>query len=727
MNYFFSILFVFIASQSFAQILEGQIFNETDKQTIPAAIVYWDNTNDGVSADENGKFSIPITSKDSLVISAIGYIRKKIKWTAGLTYINIYLSPIILKEVIVKGKNPSTYISKIEPIKTQIITIKDLNKSACCNLSEAFENNASVDVMITDAISGSKQLRMLGLEGVYSTILQEGQPMIYGLAIPFGLELIPGSWLFNIQLNTGVGSVVNGHESISGNINSEFIKPDKADLLYMNLFGNSNGRIEANVYNSLLLNNKWSELTALHINHNQIDIDANKDGFKDLPFKKGLSVMNRWKYKSDKYVAHLGIQYLRDERIGGQLGHKEDLFDGNKFGTKVGNQRIIAFNRNAKLYQSKPYKGLGLNWLYSHHAINANYFFQLYTGDQNLFLANLIYQSIISETAHIIKLGLSYKIDILKEKLSRINTYEMYLGRSTYEPGAFIEYTYSPNETYTILLAQRADYSANNDIIFTPKFFFKYNINDETTLRLSAGRGFRESLPIAENMALLGSHRQFIFTEKLKPELANNFGINLTQQINIGDREGHLILEATHTQFQNQTVVNMHKYANQILLSNLTGRSYASVFQIEYFTELFKGLDLKTAFRYNKVMTTYNESIEEKYMVPHTKSLVQLSYTSNYEKLKINASAIRNGKQRIADAHKESAFYSKPFWQVLGQISYRFKSIEIYFGIENALDYTQDNPIISADNFMNPTFDTATIWAPVLGRTLYGGLRYSIK
>ena len=726
------VLSCFFCTKSFSQIT-GIVSNESGEK-IPFAVVYWIESWVSAETDQDGKFSIKESSRsnDTLVFDAVGFKKYFLPIQPNKKFYEVQLtSTTTLKDVVVTHRQNSTYINGLDPIKTQTIRVKELQKSACCNLSEAFENNISVDVMSGDALSGAKQLRMMGLDGIYTYNMHENQPQIRGISIPFTFDMIPGTWLESIQLNTGTGSVVHGHESMSGNINLEYFKPDNSDLFNANVFTNTNGRMEANIHASHLINKKWSTAIYTHANMNKLEIDKNKDTFLDLPKRNGYSLMNRWKYKSDRFTSSSGLIFLQDKRVGGQMKNLE-----NRYGITFENRRLEAFTKNAFLYPTRPYRGLGFNI----SAVYSNLDAQIYkTSRQDLYKADqteihmlLMYQTIIKDNSHVIKAGLSNRMEELNENYAA-SIYRFQNQTQELTPGAFIEYTFTPNPVWTFLIANRVDYYDMKKLYFTPKLFFKYQINETSTLRFMAGRGFRKSYSVAENISMMMSPKYFQFNpSKLNPEVAWNYGLNFVKDFKWRGNEANIIADIVSTQFQKQNILNINTteafYTIHSLAKDET--SYSNSAQIEMNTYIGKYLEMKLAYRYNLAKTTYHTSdLTPKYMLPASKALWNIAYTSNFEKWKASLTLVRTGKTLLPPLHSSTGdTYSPAFINGFTQVTRQFLNWEIYLGVENILDYTQPDPIVPIHQIDGSTdYDATQIWGPTVGRTMYLGFRYKIK
>lgn len=704
-------------------------------EAVIGATLRWENAKNGTSTDAKGEFSLDKSPQNhELIVSSVGY-KTDTLMVHSLDFVTVMLkiSSADLQEVVVKSE--ATTIDRMNPIHTEIITTKALAKAACCNLSESFETNASVSVSYSDAITGSKQIQLLGLSGNYVQTNVENIPSIRGLNTTFGLNFLPGTWLASIDVAKGAGSVVNGYESMTGALNIELAKPDMAEKLYLNIYGNSQGRGEINLNLANKINKKWSVGLLTHASTLRTKLDQNGDGFLDLPLYTQFNGINRWKYQSDKMMASFGLKALYEDRTGGQVNFNPDTkgtysgFYG--FGSKT--QRYEFFSKTAKLYQSKPYQGLGLiiNGLYHD---NVSYFgFKNYAGNEKSFYANLIYQNIFDNTNHQYKAGLSYLLDDYHEKYI-----DSTFKRTELVPGAFVEYTETIPDKLVVVLGGRVDFHNLYGTRFTPRVHLKYNLSTNTALRLSAGKGWRMPNAIAENFGMLVNSRQLSVVGGIKPEESWNLGASLSNDFYLFGQKGTLILDAYRTDFQNQLIVDMEN-SDLVRFYNLKGRSFSNSFQAEVNYSPITRMDIKLAYRVfdvrNDVQTPTGElTLLPKQFVNRDRFLMNLAYATKFDKWKYDFTWQWNGKRRIPNAsegHVHSStspsVFAPAFSNINAQVTRGFLKWELYVGGENLNNFTQSNPILGANDPFGKNFDASMVWGPVIGRMVYVGMRYKIK
>ena len=730
-----SILILFISLNSYAQNVTGIILDKVNEKEEPiiGATVNWLGTKIATTTNAEGKFSIPRAKANKLIISFVGYKSDTIS-ISNETDLRLFLmSDNQLQEVVVRSS--STSIDRMSPIHTEIITSKALAKAACCNLSESFETNASVSVSYADAVTGAKQIQLLGLAGTYVQMNVENIPSLRGLATTFGLNYVPGTWVQSIDIGKGAGSVVNGYESMTGQINVELQKPDLAEKIYLNTYLNSFGRGEINLNlahkfkrTNTTNRGKWSVGLLTHGSTMQTTLDKNQDNFYDLPKYTQANFINRWKYESDKIMVQFGVKFLHDNRTGGQINKNPLSLDNLIYRFTNTTNRAEFFSKTAKLYQNKPYRGLGLIFSGILHDSKSQFGFRPYDGNQKTIYSNLIYQDIFGNTNHTYKTGLSFLYDNFDEKYV-----DLAYKRTEVVPGAFFEYTYKYLDKLTAVAGTRLDFHNMYGTVFTPRLHVLYNATEKTALRLSAGKGFRTANPFAEYFGNLVSSRTVRFLETIRPEVSWNYGLSLTKSFG----KSNLIIDIFRTNFQNQLIGDT-EHPNFIYFYNSQGLNYANSAQVELNLMPIPRLEFKIAYRYSDIWQTLGKSLNQeitvqKMFIPRDRILFNVGYALPYEKWKFDATLQYNGVRRVpnlAPNYVHSSYEAMPirfapaFINLNAQVSRSFRRWDVYLGGENLSNFTQKDPIVTPDNPFGSRFDAGSAWGPVIGRVIYVGTRY---
>jgi outer membrane receptor for ferrienterochelin and colicins len=710
------------------------VYEKDDKNKIllPGVNIYWEGTRSGTVSDNQGQFKIdsPLAGSKLLIASFIGYRNDTVNVSPQDSDLEFILEKTLdLEEVVITGKQRSSFVSRINPLQVQTITSAELQKAACCNLSESFETNASVDVSYSDAVTGAKRIELLGLHGKYTQMMTENFPNLRGLSTPFGLSYIPGPWMESIQVSKGASTVVNGYESITGQINVEFKKPDHSEKIYLNAFVNHEGRMEGNFNSALKINEKWSTMLYGHVGDFSNKADHNDDLFLDDPLTRQYNFFNRWKYSSERHMAQFGFRVIDEERTGGQIefDKTENPIQSSFYGINVKTRRYEAWGKTGFAFMDPQESSIAFINTYSYHDQNSYFGKNSYNALQNNYYANFIFQSNLGSHTHKYNTGASYNYDDFQESLN-----DSIFNRTEHVPGLFFQYTYSNEDNLTILAGLRSDFHNIWGTFYTPRFHLKYNFTPHTILRTSAGKGYRSPNIIAENSYILASSRRVIIETDIQQEEAWNYGINMMQIFDIKDRELNVNVEFYRTHFLNQMVIDRDRNVREVNIYNLNGQSFSNSYQLEIFYELIPRLDVVAAFRYSDVRMTINERLQREPLVNRFKGLANFSYKTNLEKWQFDYTAQFNGDSRIPSTSANPEIYrrpeSSPIYTIMNsQVTRYFRNWNIYAGVENLTNFVQHDPIIAADDPFGEYFDTSLVWGPILGRKFYAGIKYYIN
>ncbi len=730
----FIIVFPFV---SHAQNLRGIVYgNEQDgKQPLPGVNIFWQGTNSGTASDGDGNFEIRKQEhQHMLVFSFVGYETKTLH-VDNLNKLEVILQPNLeIEEVSVVRKNRGTYLSAMETIQTERIGGAELHKAACCNLAESFETNPSVDLSYSDAITGAKQIKLLGLDGTYSLLQVENMPNLRGLATTFGLTYIPGPWMESIQVSKGAASVLNGYDAIAGQINAELKKPDSNEKLFLNVFGNADSRLEFNGNTNIRL--KGDTLTTgilVHGHDLSAKNDHNNDGFLDEPLSQMFQVGNRWKFNNHQgYMAQAGINLLWEDRLGGQVDASRNMTPSvdNPYGVSIKNNRFDAFFKTGYVF---PNGRTAVAWLsnFSQHETDSYYGLTDYVADETRFYGSAVLTRDLDISGwHTLNSGFSFIFDDFDEML-----YGSDIRRIEKVPGIFTEYTYKPNANFTLMAGLRADFHNIFGNFVTPRMHFRYHFANHFTLRGSAGKGYRTANVISENIYMLANSRPLSWKRDVMQEEAWNYGIAFVQNYMLLGRDLTLNAEYFRTDFQSQLIVDRETSSEYILLSPLDGKSYATSLQFDLRWQPVERLDMLLAYRINDIKQTIGGELKEKPLTNKYKGLINLNYTTNLKKWMFDYTVQFNGGGRIPRypgdmplGQSDNNFTSfEPYTIMNAQITKYFRYWSIYVGVENLANFKQENPIEGADNPFGPQFSATNVWGPVMGRKIYLGLRFNLN
>lgn len=647
-----------------------------------------------------------------------------------------------LEEVKIVKKQKGIQKSFTVTGNTTLITSKELLKAACCNLAESFETNPSIDVSFSDALTGTKQIKMLGLTSPYLMITEENIPSVRGASQAYGLSFTPGTWVESIQITKGAGSVVNGYESISGQINTEILKPINDIPFFLNAYGSTDSRFELNTHFNKKISDKWSSSLFLHGNTRVAKNDMNNDGFLDNPLAKQINILNRYQYYDAEkgWVSFINFRYMNDKKQTGELDFDPDKDKGttNYWGSEINTERLDVSTKVGYVFPEMPYQSIGFQNAFNSHNQQSYFGLNQYNIKQSSYYSNLIFNSIINNTMNKFAAGLNFSYDKYQEF---VNVNDFF--RIDNSVGAFFEYTYDNEDDFSVILGGRVDNHNRLGTFITPRLHVRYNPWEKGVLRFSAGRGKRSANIFAENQQLFASSRTFdvlgadgkIYS--LNPEIAWNYGVSFAQNFLLFGKSADIGFDFYRTDFQNQVVVDVLQSPQQVLFYNLNGKSVANSLQLEFNYEFFKHFNLRSAYKFYDVRTDYISGNYQKPLQAKHRFFGNLEYETHIgekgKQWKFDYTFNWIGKQQLPNTAsnpiKDRLPEFSPSYSLMNaQITRTFSStFEMYVGGENIGNYAQEKAILGSDNPFGSTFDTSIAYAPVFGQMYYAGLRFKIK
>ena len=743
-NYLY-ILFISIGFIGYSQEqLKGVILENSSSKEVPlqGANVFWLNSTVGAVTAEDGTFSLPYKfSYSKLVISYVGFktdtlvVREK-------RYIKHVLQPSDeLDAVTVTSRKQATTKSYLKATNTFTVSSEELLKAACCNLSESFETNPSIDVNFADAVTGTKQIKMLGLNSPYILISTENIPAIRGASQAYGLSFIPGTWVESIQITKGAGSVVNGFESIAGQINAELVKPLTDDKLFVNAYAGINGRLELNTHINQKVSDKWSSGLYIHGNLRNQKFDRNDDSFLDVPLKEQINIMNRWQYTNPVkgVVSFINLRYINDNTQSGQIDFDpgRDMGTTNFWGSEIDTERFEVTTKLGYVNPEIPYQSLGFQTAFSQHNQESYFGLNVYDIKHTSFYSNLVYNSIITDSRHKIKTGLTFTYDNYDE-LVNIDNYE----RTENSFGGFFEYSYDDLDKLTLTAGIRADQHNRFGFFITPRLHVRYTPWEKSAFRTSIGRGIKSANIFAETQNMFSSSRQINILGiggkiyGLDPEIAWNYGFSYLQGFNLFERKADVTLDFYRTDFENQVITDWEN-PSEINFYNLEGESFANSFQLEFNYNAFENFDFRMAYKFYDIQTDYLSGRLDNPLIPKHRLFANASYktelTTNGSQWKFDATYNWLSKQRFPNTDASAPeFQLDEYSPTIGTLNLQMTkvfspSFEIYIGGENVTNVRQSNPIISPDNPFGSNFDSNFVYGPIFGSMYYAGLRFKMN
>lgn len=725
---FFS--FGFVNAQG---LVSGTVYGDNPDNPLPGASVYWFDSQIGTVSDIDGYFSIQkLASTDKLIISYVGYKTDTltVRGAQRITHVLQSKENEDLDEVVVSQRKKSSQLSFLSTQNIMNVSSDELLKAACCNLSESFETNPAIDVNFDNAITGVKQVQMMGLPSPYLLFTEENIPFVRGASQVYGLSFTPGTWVESLQITKGAGSVINGYESMTGQINAELKKPMTSERLFLNLFRSFEGRNELNFHTKGSFSEKLTTSLFAHYNEIVERNDSNADGFMDMPQSQQINVLSRIQYVDLQkgWVSFFNLRFLHDDKLLGQVDFdpKAHKNTSSVWGSEINTKRYESTLKIGYVFPQLPYQSFGAQFAYSDHDQQSYFGLRPYDIRHKSSYANLLFNSILSNTSQKFKVGLQFASDQYSETVEGTQ-----LNHKDQSIGTFFEYSYDSLEKFNMVLGLRFDYHNNIGAFVTPRAHIRYAFSDASTVRFSMGSGRRVAAVFAENQKLFTSGRSINVPNLqhhhfgLLPERAWNYGVSYLRSLQIDTVPINLNIDLFRTEFVNQVVVDWETLG-QVSFYNLSGNSFANSVQLGMDARLFRLIDTRLAYKYYDVQTDYKTGRMQKPLQPKHRYFFNAGYVG--DKWRMDATYQFTGKQRIPSTLLDpNGFESDPFGLINTQLTYLPKpNLELYIGAENLNDFRQDNPIQSFDQPFSSFFDSSLVYAPVYGQMMYIGMRYSL-
>jgi len=729
--------------------LKGMIMdknNPNDNLGVENVTVHWLDTNVSAVTNKKGWFTIPYKSEyKKLIVNYLGFRIDTITVKSLKPIHHFLTSESELEGVTIKSKKKATQKSLFSTMNVFTVNSDELLKAACCNLAESFETNPSIDVSFSDALTGTKQIQMLGLTSPYLLITEENIPSVRGASQVFGLTFTPGTWVESIQISKGAGSVVNGFESISGQINAELVKPFSDNKFFLNAYSSLNGRFELNTHFNQKISDKWQTGLYIHGNKRSEKFDKNNDNFLDAPLANQINVMNRWQFTDAEkgWVSFINVRFLNDEKQTGEIDFNPVLDKGttNNWGSEIDTKRFETSAKLGYVFPKLPFQSIGFQMAYSNHQQDSYFGLNVYDIKHQSVYSNLIFNSIIGDTRNKFKTGINFTYDKFDE-LAISRNFNKKFDRKENSLGAFFEYAYDNLDNFSLTAGLRIDTHNLLGTFVTPRLHLRYAPWEDGVFRASAGRGKRSANIFAENQQLFASSRQIKIDNAggniygLNPEIAWNYGVSYMQKFNLFDKKGDVTFDFYQTNFQNQVIVDWEN-PQEVSFYDLDGKSIANSFQIELNYSLAKNLNLRTAYKYFDITTDFKSGNLEKPIQPKNRFFANLSYETelqeNNAQWKFDVTFNSIGKQRLPNTvsnpiQYQLDEYSEPYQLLNSQITKVFSGkFEVYVGAENLTNVQQKNPILASNEPFGLNFDSTIVYSPIFGRSVYAGLRFKIK
>lgn len=723
------VLFTAFCSVS-AQDFKGTVYYRKANGTtepLPFAQIYYIEKQKVIEADANGQFSLETLPQDAtLVATYVGYSRDTVVVSPGTPVADFFLAGENgIEESVVSGKQAS--LSKLKTVKTEVITAAGLCKMACCALAESFENSSSVTVGFSDAITGVRQVKLLGLSGIYTQMLDENRPVMRGLAAPFGMQYVPGQWLESIQIAKEPSSVTNGLEAITGQINVEHRKPTDETPLFIQLYGSTDAMFEGNVTSSLQLNDRWSVVNMAHVGGTATKMDHNQDGFRDEPEDLQMNFASRWLYYAPSGVqVRFGGSFVNDNRLGGQTAYEKGMYDRPSipeiWGSEIKNKGVDGYLKVGVPLDPEQNSNIAMVADFNHYETDSFFGPKIFDGKQNMGFLNLIYHNNFNER-HQLSAGLTGQYD---------DIHHTYSDRVEKSASAFAEYTFTQEDKFTFVGGLNLQYNSLHGWLFAPRANIKYSFSEDLILRATGGRGFRTAEIFTDNIGNFSTGRDFRFADNLDLlEDAWTYGGNLTWYLNIGNEENqaYVSFDYFHNEFRNQVISDQEFARDAVWFYNLDGRSYTNTYQADFSVDPVERFNITATFRYTDAKVTLkSQGLVERPMTSRFKGVLTLQYATPMNIWTFDFTAQLNGPMKLPNfAVAQWGMEKSPVYPILyAQVTRKFNGFDVYVGGENLTNYRQKDAIISADDPFSTSFNASCIWGPLMGIKAYAGIRFTL-
>ncbi|MDC1068873.1 carboxypeptidase-like regulatory domain-containing protein [Candidatus Kapabacteria bacterium] len=734
------ILLVFLTSisNSNSKMIHGNVYgfdSDGNKSELAGVQVWWLGTELGGISNDSGHFMFDLhPNSNTLVFQIKGYPNDTLVVDDKNKFIEHILKTYSSgKDVIVEAIEPNRIINSESIQNEEILTGRHLGKLACCNLSEAFESDPSVNVEYTDPVSGSKQIKLMGLHGKYSQIMIEKISFVRGLNIPFGLSYLPGPWIESISISKGAADVSTGFESTTGQINVELKKPNSeiSDGL-INLFLDAGNRLELNSVFNKKIDDRVSMVSMFNINIIPNLNDLNNDGLIDRPATRSMNFSNKFKFEGNTAKAQVGIRFLIDER--------ESEYITNSFNSNfdISNTRGELFFKGGDLLGENYSVGItgSLSWQENNTNNLLGKIHNEFNLTNNSAQINLIVDRTLDGVNDNSKNVLSFGASLLYDDFSNeiISDIETVNKFSYITPGIFVSYKNMSFKYIDFSLGLRADYNYLDQVFVTPRSHIKIKPLDNLDLRISGGRGLRYANALAENVFLFlydenANYLSLVNFEQQAMESAWNYGATLNYSFSLGLENISFSAEYFMTDFNNRVVIDQYRYGgvySPVIYE--TSNAYSESYGVDLILPFTDFVEISTSGR---IQNSFFENQNSKLIREPLSSIVKSVNTVNYDiksidlSLRFTGTYFGQGKRTVLRENSDTFQNYNPFWIFGGQINKNFEKqgFEIYFGINNLTSYTIFEDSADSQAIAGNYFGT-DLWGPLMGRNIYIGINW---
>jgi outer membrane receptor for ferrienterochelin and colicins len=737
------------------------IIKNNEQEVLSKATLEFSNLHKSILTDSAGYFEIRGLQAGNhlLYITMVGYepFYQKIRLDSGEIknlQITLESKASSLNEVVVTGTLKE--VKRIEsPVPVEVYSAQFFKKNPTPNIFEALHNVNGVRPQLNCNICNTGDIHINGLEGPYTMVLIDGMPIVSSLSSVYGLSGIPNSLVERIEIVKGPASSLYGSEAVGGLINIITKKPNNAPLFSADAFSTTWRELNTDLSVKLNAGSKATVLTGInYFNYDNV-VDDNKDGFTDVTLQHRISVFQKWNFERNNYkVFSLAARYFYEDRWGGDTRWKKIFRGGDEiYGESIYTQRWELIGN----YQLPVKEKMLLSFSYNDHDQDSRYGTTSYIAKQRIAFSQLTWDKTFQKHDLLAGAALRYTYydDNTPATATADTVKQQNMPDKIWLPGLFVQDEITLSKNHKLLLGFRYDHNSIHGSIYTPRFAYKWSINEENIMRLNAGTGFRVVNLFTEDHAALTGARKVVVEENLKPEKTYNVNLNYLKKLYSNNGHSfHFDVSTWYTYFKNRIIPDFETDPTKILYNNLDGYAVSKGISLNIDMAFANGLKILAGTTIQDVSTIEDGSKEQQMLTEKIAGTWAVSYKIQRLKLGFDYTGSIYGPMRLPllsefDPRKPMS----PTWslQNIQVVFTGWKGVEIYGGIKNLLNFTPDkgNPFLiarahdpfnkdveydgdgkvlrTANNPYSLIFDPTYVYAPNQGRRGFLGIRVTVK
>ncbi|WP_057937340.1 TonB-dependent receptor [Algoriphagus resistens] len=755
-KYFLVTLFLLVANALFGQStpIRGKVLLGNDG--VEFVNVYIKSLGVGATTNMNGEFTIQVEKPGTytLQVSMVGFksSQQKVVVPQSSDQLIIQLEEMDegLDEVVVSGTMQE--VSKLDsPVPVEVYSANFFKANPTPSIFEALQTVNGVRPQVNCNVCNTGDIHINGLEGPYTMVLIDGMPIVSGLGTVYGLSGIPQALIDRMEIVKGPASTLYGSEAVGGLINVITKRTDAAPLFSTDAFVTGWGETNLDLGVRSNWGKKIQSLTGINGFYYDNPIDHNGDNFTDLTLSKRISVFQKINIsRPQNRVFTVAGRYIYEDRWGGEMNWNSGFRGGEEvYGESIYTSRWETFGT----WQLPTSENINFQFSANGHKQNSFYGSTSYMADQYIGFGQLTWTKTAEK--HRVLLGMAYRYTYYDDNTAATSEVDSKknMPSKMHLPGVFLQDEIKFSEKQSLLLGARYDYNSIHGSIVTPRVNYKISSADKTTtLRLSAGNGFRVANVFTEDHAALTGARDVVFEEELRPEKSWNVNGNLVKKI-YTDSGVFVGLDGSvfYTYFTNRIVPDYETNPNQIIYANLDGSAVSQGLSLNADVAWPGGLSITTGATLMDV-SVEEEGIKTRQLLTERFSGVwSVGYEFFSLGLKVDYTGNVYSPMRLPllgeldDRPGYSPWYSIQNIQLTKSLGDKW---EVYGGVKNLLNFTPaansiarafdpfdknvdfatDGSVIpTPDNPNALTFDPSYVYTANQGARGFLGVRYTLN